>query len=70
MLHYLLDERQLNVWRILHNKLLASLARMDDYGVVSEYAEAELPTIANEFDAVCAGTFVAYEAPRAASWQP
>ena len=64
-----LNERQLDVLRVLDLDFLSSLFSTQDDGLVGKDREVKLTSVAHKFDAVCACTLVAYKAPGAAARQ-
>ena len=69
MLHYALNEWKLNVFGVLDMKLLTPLLITHDDGLVGEDGEMQLPSVANQLDAVGAGALVTDKAPRSAAGQ-
>ena len=67
VLHNALDEGQLDVLGVLDAELLAPLLGAEQDGFVGEDGEAELSAVADELDAIGAGTLVTDEAPGAAA---
>ena len=67
--HDVLYEGQLDVLGVLYDELLPTSFVAQDDGFVGEDGEVQLASVADEFDAVGAGTLVADEAPRAAAGQ-
>jgi hypothetical protein len=57
----------LNVWWIRDDKLLLSVAGLQNYGIVGEYRKAETAFFTYEFYLVGTCTLMPYEAPAAAT---
>ena len=65
----LLNQRQLNMWRIRHTYFLTPLTCCKCNGFVREYRETNLTILSNYLNTVCPGAVMTHKAPRATTRQ-